>query len=134
MRRTLLAFCLAPLAVLVWAGCQPKVKLAADIDPTGTYALVSVDGSPLPATVTTIAEELTVKEGTLVIDADGTCASRTVSSRPSGKDIVQEEKCAYTRQGSTFTMRWEGDGTTTATVDGRTFTVHSEGMVFVFRR
>jgi hypothetical protein len=31
-------------------------------------------------------------------------------------------------------MRWDGAGMTTGSVDGNIFTMHNEGMVFVYRK
>ena len=31
-------------------------------------------------------------------------------------------------------MKWEGAGTTTGTVEGYTFTINTEGMIFAYRK
>jgi len=50
------------------------------------------------------------------------------------KEMTREVKAAYTQEGSTLTMKWEGAGTTTGTVHGDTFTMNNEGMVFSYRK
>lgn len=134
MSRTLVPFVLTSLAVLAWSGCQPKVKVAAEVDPAGTYTLKSVDGAAVPATVKHGQTAITVRSGTFVIDAAGGCVSRIVFALPDGREAAREVKASYTRQGATLTMKWEGAGTTTGTVDGPTFSMTNEGMVFVYRR
>ncbi len=133
--RHLLQSCLLPLlTVLVWAGCKQGPKVAADINPVGSYALVSVNGSKVPCTVQHEAATLSVKSGTFTINADGTCSSKVVFSPPSGGDSSREVKATYTRQGSKLTMQWEGAGTTTGTVNGDTFTMNNEGMIFTYHK
>jgi hypothetical protein len=140
--RHLLQLCLLPLfMVMVWAGCKQDAKVtadtktvaatAADINPVGTYALVSVDGNKVPCTVQHEGHPLPVKSGSFTINADGTCSSKMVLS---GRDAAIEVKASYTRQGSKLTMQWEGAGTTTGTVEGDTFTMNNEGMVFAYRK
>lgn len=127
------AFWLSLLAVIVSCGCNPKAKTAADISPVGSFALVSVDGDKVPATIQHGAT-LTVKSGVFIISADGTCSSKLVFSPPSGGDVTREVKATYTRQGPTLTMKWEKAGTTTGTIDGDAFTMNNEGMIFTYRR
>ena len=41
---------------------------------------------------------------------------------------------AYTRQGTELTMRWEGAGMTQGNLDGDTFTMNNEGMIFSYHK
>ena len=133
--RHLLQLCLLPLFMVVgWAGCKEPAKVAADINPAGTYALVSVDGNKVPCTVQHDGHALAIKSGTFIINADGTCSSRMAFSPPGGGDVVREVKASYTRQGAKLTMKWEGAGTTVGTVEGDTFTMNNEGMIFTYRK
>ena len=143
--RHLLRLCLLPLLmVVVWAGCKQDAKVAADtktvaatttdINPVGTYALVTVDGNKVPCTLQHEGHTMTIKSGTFIINPDGTCSSKVVFSPPSGSDATREVKASYTRQGSKLTMKWERAGMTTGTVEGDTFTMNNEGMVFAFRK
>ena len=97
--------------VVAWTGCKQEAKVAADSNPVGTYALVSVDGNKVPCTLKHEGVALGVKSGTFIINPDGTCSSKVVFSPPSGGDVAREVKATYTRQGSTLTMQWEGAGT-----------------------
>lgn len=123
------------LAVMASTGCNPpKAKTAADISPVGSFALVSVDGNKVPSTVQHGGPPLTVKSGIFIINADGTCSSTVVFSPPSGGEVSRVVKATYARQGPTLTMKWEGAGTTTGTIEGDTFTMNNEGMIFTYRR
>lgn len=133
--RRVLGLGLVPLfTLLLLAGCARQAKIAADPNPVGTYALVSVDGNQVPCAVQHEGHSLAVKSGAFTINADGTCGSKVVFSVPSRGDSAAEVKATYTRQGSTLTMQWEGAGTTTGTVQGDTFTMNNEGMVFAYRK
>jgi len=122
------------LIIGIWAGCRPEKKGAAGIDPVGNYALVSVDGKQVPCTVQHDGQSVAVKSGTFTINPDGTCSSRVAFSAPSGDEHSREVKAQYTQQGSKLTMKWEGAGTTTGTVEGDTFTMNNEGMIFRYRK
>lgn len=120
--------------VLGWAGCKQPVKVAADTGPVGTYVLVSVDGSQVPCTLQHDRHTLTVKSGSFIISPDGICSSRVVFSPPSGGDTTRDVKATYTRQGSKLTMKWERVGMTTGTVEGDSYTMNNEGMIFAYRK
>jgi hypothetical protein len=142
--RPFLQLCLLALfLVMVWAGCKQEGRVtpdtrtvggAADINPTGTYALVSVDGNKVPCTVQHEGHTLAVKSGSFIINPDGTCSSKVIFSPPSGGDATREVKATYTRQGPKLAMQWEGAGMTTGTVEGDTFTMNNEGMIFAYRK
>ena len=53
---------------------------------------------------------------------------------PSGAEATLVRAATYTREGGKLSMQWEGAGSTTGTVEGNTFTMDNEGMVFVFRK
>jgi len=120
--------------VLVGAGCKQEPKVAAAPNPVGTYALVSVDTNKVPCALEHEGHKLTVKSGTFIINADGTCSSKVVFTPPTGDDVAREVKATYTREGSKLTMKWEGAGMTTGTVEGDTFTMNNEGMIFAYRK
>jgi hypothetical protein len=143
--RHFLQLCLLPLfMVLVCAGCKQEAKVAADtktvaataadINPVGTYALVSVDGNKVPCTVQHEGHALAVQSGSFTIKADGTCSTKTVFVPPSGTEATREVSATYTKEGSRLTMQWQGAGTTTGTMEGSTFTMDNEGMLFVYRK
>ena len=127
------------LCVLVAAGlaassCK-KQELASDAgDVAGVYALVSVNGNPVPTSVSHEGVTLQVLSGSFIINADGTCSSKTIFVPPSGSEMTREVTATYTKDGSKMTMQWEGAGTTVGTVEGNTFTMDNEGMVFVYKK
>jgi hypothetical protein len=132
--RSLLPSGLSLFLVTFWAGCKQETKVAADVNPIGTYTLMSVDGKKVPCGLTHEGQTLTLKSGVFSINADGTCGSKTTFSMPAAGDTSREVKATYTRQGATLTMKWEGAGTTTGTVEGDTFNMNNEGMVFSYRK
>jgi hypothetical protein len=133
---------LSLLLVAGWAGCRPANnattdkpgKTVGEVNPSGTYALMSVDGKQMPCALEHEGRSLTVKSGSFVINADGTCSTKTVFAPPSGNDVSREVKATYSREGSKLTMQWEGAGVTTGTVQGDTFTMNNEGMVFAYKK
>ena len=92
---------------LVWAGCKQEAKVAADnktiaatatdINPVGIYALATVDGNKVPCTVQHEGHTMTIRSGSFVINADGTCSSKVSLA---GRDAAIEFKATYTRAGS----------------------------------
>ena len=140
--RHLLQLCLPPLfMVMAWAGCKQEAKVAADtktvaataadINPVGTYTLVTVDGNKVPGTVQHEGHTMTINSGGFIINADGTCSSKMSLA---GRDAAIEVKATYTREGPKLTMQWQGAGMTIGTVEGDTFTMNNEGMVFVYQK
>ena len=96
--------------------------------------MVSVNGNPLPAKITHEGAALQVRTGSFIIKADGTCSTKTVFVPPSGTEVAREVSATYTQVGSKLTMQWEGAGKTVGTIQGDTFTMDNEGMVFVYRK
>jgi hypothetical protein len=100
-------------------------------DISGTYALVSINGNKLPFSH---PEGAVIRSGVFTINKDGTCSSKMTFSMPSGDDGSREVSATYTREGSKLTMTWTGAGTTTGSVEGNTFKMNNEGMVFAYRK
>jgi len=127
------------LGVLLTAGlllsaCQPEAKVPTDSDITGVYALVSVNGNAVPASVSHDGTALQVRSGTFTIKADGTCSTKTVFVPPAGTEATRDVGATYTKEGSKLTMQWQGAGMTTGTIAGSTFTMDNEGMLFVYKK
>lgn len=129
---------LSGLALLSMAAChgaprtpEPTPDMA---EIAGTYALVSVDAKPVPAMVSHDGTALEVRSGAFTFGADGRCSTRTVFVPPSGRETVRDVDAVFAKNGSRLTMWWSGGGMTTGSVDGNTFTMDNEGMVFVYRR
>ena len=129
-----LQLCVLLTAGLLLSACTPEAKVAKEVDPTGVYALVSVNGSAVPASVSHDGTALQVRSGTFTIKADGTCGTKTVFVPPSGPEATREVSATYTKEGSKLTMKWQGAGMTTGTIEGNTFTMDNEGMLFVYKK
>jgi hypothetical protein len=140
--RHLLQLCLLPLfLVAACAGCKQDAKVAGDtravaagatdINPAGTYNLVTVDGKTVPCTIQHEGHSIPIKSGAFIINAEGTCSSKMFLE---GRDAALETKATFTREGQKLTMQWQGAGTTIGTVEGDTFTMNNEGMVLAYRK
>lgn len=119
---------------LILSACQGPRRPAPGRDFTGVYALVSVDGKPVPASLSHQEATLLVSSGVFTIRADGTCGSRMTFVPPSGTEVTREVSATYASEGSKLTMQWKGAGRTVGIIDGHTFTMVNEGMVLVYRR
>lgn len=124
---------------LVLVGCSPETKIAShrdaevagDPNPAGTYALESVDGNKVPCTVKHEGHPLAVQSGSFTINSNGTCHSKMFLT---GRASAIEVKGTYARNGSKLTMKWDGAGTTTGTIEDDKFILNNEGMVFAYRK
>jgi hypothetical protein len=130
----LVLLALVLLAGMLLAGCKPEAPVAAGGDIAGVYTLVSVDGNKVPCKVTHEGTSLQVQSGSFTIKADGTCGTKTAFVPPSGSEVTREVSATYTKDGSKLTMKWQGAGTTTATLEGGTLTMNNEGMLFVYTK
>lgn len=130
--RKLIGFVLAVVAIPFCAGAQSGGTDAPDI--TGTYALVSINGQPLPFTIDHDGVAITIRSGRFVINADKTCASSMTFVVASGQEMTRDVSATYTRDGSKLTMTWTGAGVTTGTADGKTFTFDNEGMALAYKK
>ena len=116
------------------SACGHNASISEGGDVTGVYLLTSVNGGQVPTRVDHDGTALEVRSGTFTVNADGTCATKTVFLPPSGTEVAREVSATYTKSGSKLTMQWEGAGTTIGTVEGDTLTMQNEGMVFVYRK
>jgi hypothetical protein len=132
MRRAVLAVIVGLLCVLL-SGCRGEktVKLR---DIAGTYRLETINGAPLPYTMTHEPPGVRVTSGTFSIRPDGTCGGVTAFVMPSGEAQSREVSATYTRDGSRLTMQWQGAGVTNGTVEGDTFTMENESQTLLYRR
>jgi hypothetical protein len=103
-------------------------------DHVGTYSLVSINGTKLPCTPPHEGGAPEVQAGAITLNDDGTLNTTTTFKVPSGQVTSREVSGTYTREGSRFTMQWTGAGKTTATLEGTTFTMNNEGMMFAYRK
>jgi hypothetical protein len=121
-------------AGILLSACKQETKVAAGADPTGVYALVSVNGNAVPASISHDGTALQVRSGSFTIKADGTCGTKTVFGPPSGQEATRDVSATYTKEGSKLTLQWQGAGMTTGTIEGNTFTMDNVGMVFVYKK
>ena len=120
-------------AFLITVGAV-SAQVATEATVSGVYTLVTVNGLKLPAKVSHEGADLEVRSGTFTITADGKCSSKMIFVPPSGREATVDTRATYSREGPKLTMQWQGAGMTTGTVEGNTFTMGNEGMVFVYRK
>lgn len=114
-----------------------NAAVAKNKEVAGVYTLVTVNGKKLPATVSHEGSALQVRSGSFTINADGRCSSKMTFLPPSGREATVETTATYSLQGrelNTLKMQWQGAGQTTGTIEGNTFTMENEGMVFAYRK
>jgi hypothetical protein len=116
------------------ADLSGSAGLSGGPDLSGVYTLVSVDGKDVPTSISHEGASLEVRSGTFTLNADGTCSTKTIFVPPTGSEVAREVSATYTQDGSTLTMKWEGAGETVGTLQGGTFTMNNEGIVFVYRK
>jgi hypothetical protein len=120
-----------------WDGmlaAHTKAAAAGSKGVAGVYSLVTVNGQKLPARVTHEGAALEVRSGVFTIAADGKCNSKMTFVPPSGSLATVETTATYSREGQKLDMQWQGAGRTTGTIEGNTFTMENEGMVFAYRK
>lgn len=103
----------------------------------GVYTLMTVNKKKVPATLDHDGTALQIRSGSFTINADGTCRSKITVVPPAGAETTVEVKATYTLTGeklNTLKMKWENAGATTGTVEGKTFTMNNEGMVFSYQK
>jgi hypothetical protein len=129
-----LKLCFVLAAGLVMSACTKQKAALNEADPVGVYALVSINGNRVPANISHEGAALQVRSGTFTINADGTCSTKTIFVPPSGTEVARDVSATYIKNGSRLTMQWKGAGTTVGTIQGNTFTMDNEGMVFLYRK
>jgi len=138
MKKTLFTMASAAL-LLVGAGCSDYSTGIFGANVTGTFALQTFNGSPLPA----FFDRNTFQERDLVLEtftlyADGTYADdyrmRTITSSGSS-DQDFEDRGVYQVNNTALTFRDSQTGNTfTGSLTGNTLTVTQFGDVYVFSR
>lgn len=128
-----LKLCFA-LVVVLLSACTKQESSLKDSEFAGVYALVTVNGNPIPASITHGGATLQVRSGIFTITADGTCSTKTTFLTPSGTEAAREVSATYKREGAKLIMQWKGAGETVGTLQGNTFTMDNEGIVFVYKK
>jgi hypothetical protein len=104
----------------------------------GTYTLRTANGQPLPTTVTAEGLTVTVKSGSVALNADGSCSHRLEVSTVIGGTPINDTTtyfCTYPVNGNNVVATDTDDGAVTAgTVSGTTLTVAEEGISLVYQR
>ena len=128
---------LAMMGLLAIGLCLPAGRAATDTtqasDHQGTYALTTINGEKLPCTPPHQGGVPQVLSGAITLNADGTFTSAMSYNLPTGP-ASRQFSGTYTRDGSRFSLQWKGAGTTTATLEGKTFTMDNEGILFAYQK
>jgi len=123
------------LCVIFLASCTTSHKdHVGVVDPAGIYVLVLVDGAQVPTTSRHGNHEIEIQSGTFTINPDGTCSSEVIFGPPAGKMQTRVIHATYTREGAELDMKWEGAGRTKGVLEGDSFTMNNEGMIFKYQR
>ncbi len=129
---------LAAMAILAIAcmagGCGRPSSSDTENHLRGEFVLESVDGKNLPAQVAHDRATIEVRAGRITFEPEGVCVSLTTFVAPSGEEIHREVTADYDLDGAKVHMNWRDAGNTIGTMEGETFTMNNEGMVFRYRR
>ncbi|MEM8679628.1 MAG: hypothetical protein AAGF97_09785 [Planctomycetota bacterium] len=119
--------------VLLW--CAPlAAQQNREVNLTGDYTLISVEGEKLPMAILSEDQQIEVREGSLTLDADGTCRCKTIVRPPSRVDATREVTGRFTRDGSKLLMQWDDAQFTEATVMGELVMMKNHGALFTYQR
>ena len=138
MKKFLLSFF---ALVLVITGCGDS---STEPDPNahvGTYTVVSINGSNLPA-VLGVEDGMTISfvSGSMTFTANNTVAGAIKVRGTLGTTVIEEEESlagTYARNGNSILVTWSDDGSTqpmTFDENKEELTFTSEGNVFLLRK
>src|SRR4030095_12880531 len=117
---------------------SPSHKQSASVpampDFTGTYTLATINGNKLPFIPPHEGGPREVQSGALTLNGDGTVSATTTFRVPSGQVANREVSGTYTRDGDRVNMQWKAAGRTIGTLEGATFTMDNEGILFAYRK
>ena len=119
---------------LLISACSVQESTIKNTGFSAVYELVSVDGKPVPTSISHGGPSIQIRSGLFTFHADGTCSSLIVMVPPSGSEVKREVSATYTLEDSTLSMKWKGAGRTEGTIEGNTFTMVNEGIKFVYRK
>ncbi len=102
-------------------------------DEVGTYALVSLNGQLLPATVAEGGTQMVVRSGAITLQAGGKLTS-DVSFRVATDSTWLSSPLTgtYVRQGNTLSFSYSNGGAASATLAADTLRFANEGVVWQF--
>jgi hypothetical protein len=101
----------------------------------GTYALASLDGRALPASIAEGGAQVEVISGTLTLGAGNSVGiSTTFRPSPGAATQTREVSGTYRLQGSSLTFSYTNGGGNTGTLNGDTLQMTNEGVAWLYRR
>ena len=83
------------VAALFLAACQQATRPVGENNITDDYYLQKIDGTRLPGTVLHDGVAIEVRSGSFVINANGTCISKTQFVAPDGKEVNRKVHATY---------------------------------------
>ena len=104
------------------------------LDYTGIYNLITIDGNNLPYTPSHEGNTLQVQSSTFILNTDAAFEMTMTYKRQSGEIFNQDFSGTYTLNNYTFTFHWQGAGKNTAALEGDSFTMNNEGLLFLYRK
>jgi len=115
------------------------------MDFQGVYTLATVNGDTLPVAAPA-AGASSVRSGSLTLNYGGSFVSVLTYAGPDGTATHREASGSYTvvpaqeppgrfesAKPLRIDLQWNGAGTTSASLDGRTLTVEREGVRYTYR-
>ena len=134
-RRTFAALTLIALV----AACGGDTATAPQAEVSGTYALSTINGSPMPFVLgPTQTGTLSIVSGNVIVNANGTYSVGFTVRETAGAvstDATDTGTGTWTRTNETIRFRDDADGTiTSAQFASNTLTIVADGFTFVYRK
>ena len=129
---------LVALSALVLVSCRGDGTGPPGVDVTGTYALESVNGAPLPWRLLSLGPERTeVTAGSLTLDGGARCrVSLTLITTENDVATSSDNSvdCEYTHSHGAITVSYPNGSVDTGLVSASEVSLRSDNTIFVFRR
>ncbi len=130
-------FILVLLACAAWAACGGKDPAAVTPsgDEVGTYTLVSLNGTAVPAPAPEGPAGMQVLSGTLTLGQGGTISVTVVFQVP-GESSTRSNTVAgsYRRSGNALTFSYSNGGANGGTLNGADLNFLNEGVTWLYRK
>jgi hypothetical protein len=131
---SLLPMLIVPLVACGGSGGPSSPSPTTTSAEIGTYALASLNGRPLPTTISEGSTQVEVLSGTLTLGAGNGLRVSTTFRSSGGAPVTQDVSGTYRLQGSSLTFSYTNGGANTATLTGDTLQMTNEGVVWLYRR